>query len=461
MNRKEESRQLVRHVTKLSFPVLVEQFFVVLMGIVNTMLAANIGKEAVSAIGMIDTINNIMIALFAALSIGGTVLVAQYTGQNRPDRANQSAAQALISNVIIALLVTALLAVFRESVIRLLYGEAEAIVLDYAIDYLTIVVWSYIPIAVSSVAFGILRGAGDTRTPMILSIVMNVINVPMSYLLIYGFQLQLGSFSLVIPSLGVVGAAWGITIARTTGMILVLLPLLKGNKCVVLSDWKLFKPSAPLLKGIFNLGIPASAEQLMFQGGRLITQTFIVSLGTVAIASNTIASSINALLIVPGSALSIAATTLVGQHIGAGRFHDARKQLSFLTAMASVTLAVTGSLILIILNPIISFYTRDPDIHQLVWTIVLSSIIAQPFIWPTSWILPAGLRGAGDIRYTMIVAIGSMWLVRILFGYVFAIIFAWGPIGIWIAMYADWLVRSLFFSRRVHHDDWFQKVILR
>lgn len=431
------------------------------MGIVNTMLAANIGKEAVSAIGMIDTINNIMIALFAALSIGGTVLVAQYTGQNRPDRANQSAAQALISNVIIALLVTALLAVFRESVIRLLYGEAEAIVLDYAIDYLTIVVWSYIPIAVSSVAFGILRGAGDTRTPMILSIVMNVINVPMSYLLIYGFQLQLGSFSLVIPSLGVVGAAWGITIARTTGMILVLLPLLKGNKCVVLSDWKLFKPSAPLLKGIFNLGIPASAEQLMFQGGRLITQTFIVSLGTVAIASNTIASSINALLIVPGSALSIAATTLVGQHIGAGRFHDARKQLSFLTAMASVTLAVTGSIVLIILNPIISFYTRDPDIHQLVWTIVLSSIIAQPFIWPTSWILPAGLRGAGDIRYTMIVAIGSMWLVRILFGYVFAIIFAWGPIGIWIAMYADWLVRSLFFSRRVHHDDWFQKVILR
>ncbi|NLV48324.1 MAG: MATE family efflux transporter, partial [Clostridiaceae bacterium] len=206
---------------------------------------------------------------------------------------------------------------------------------------------------------------------------------------------------------------------------------------------------------------PASAEQLMFQGGRLITQTFIVSLGTVAIASNTIASSINALLIVPGSALSIAATTLVGQHIGAGRFHDARKQLSFLTAMASVTLAVTGSIVLIILNPIISFYTRDPDIHQLVWTIVLSSIIAQPFIWPTSWILPAGLRGAGDIRYTMIVAIGSMWLVRILFGYVFAIIFAWGPIGIWIAMYADWLVRSLFFSRRVHHDDWFQKVILR
>ncbi len=461
MDRKTAYRELYRSVGKVAYPVLVEQFFVVLMGIINTMLAANIGKEAVSAIGMIDTINNIMIALFGALSIGGTVLAAQYTGQKKQARVNQTAAQALASNLLIALLVTGLLVALKRPFLQLLYGNAEPLVFTYALQYLGIVAWSYLPIAVTSVSFGLLRGAGDTRTPMLLSIVMNVINVPLSYLLIYGIDLPVGGSRLFVPALGVTGAAWGLTLARTAGMVLVLVPLLRGSTCVSLSDIRLFRPDALLLKGIFSLGIPASAEQLMFQGGRLIAQTFIVSLGTAAIAGNTIANSINSLMLVPGNALAIAATTLVGQQIGAGRFNDARRQLNFLTLLASITLAVTGLLMLLGLNSLIGFYTTDPEIHRIVWVVVFSSIIAQPLLWPSSFLTPAGLRGAGDIRYTMIVSMSSMWLVRILLGYVFALVFAWGPLGIWLAMYADWLCRALFFTRRVHHDDWFQKVVLR
>jgi putative MATE family efflux protein len=461
LENRNELKRLAGTVSKLSLPVLVEQFFIVIMGVINTMLASNMGKEAISAIGMIDTISNIMIALFGALSIGGTVIVAQYTGQKDSAKASQSAAQALLSNLVISAGLAVLLWILRFLIIRALYGDADALVLDYADQYFGISLWSYIPIAMISVSFGILRGSGDTRTPMRISIIMNLCNVLLSYVLIYGLEIRLGGLDLVLPAFGVRGAATGLTSARTIGMLLVLIPLLNGSKRIRLTRLELFRPRWDLLRSIFRLGIPASAEQLMFQGGRLITQTYIVRLGTAAIAANTISISVNSLLMVPGNALAIAATALVGQQIGAGRFKEARKQLNFLILAASAAMALVSLVMLAIKDPVIRLYTHDEQISQLVSVIILSSLVVQPFIWSTSFITPAGLRGAGDIRYTMVVSIISMWLLRILLGYVFAVILPWGVLGVWIAMYVDWLCRSIFFVRRVQRDAWFAKVVIR
>ena len=461
MENRNELKRLAGTVSKLSLPVLVEQFFIVIMGVINTMLASNMGKEAISAIGMIDTISNIMIALFGALSIGGTVIVAQYTGQKDRIKASQSAAQAVLSNLVISAGLAVLLWIFRFLIIRALYGDADALVLDFADQYFSISLWSYIPIAMISVSFGILRGSGDTRTPMRISIIMNLCNVLLSYVLIYGLDIRFGGLDLVLPAFGVRGAATGLTSARTIGMLLVLIPLLNGSKRIRLTRLDLFRPRWDLLRSIFRLGIPASAEQLMFQGGRLITQTYIVRLGTAAIAANTISISVNSLLMVPGNALAIAATALVGQQIGAGRFKEARKQLNFLILAASAAMGLVSLVMLAIKDPVIRLYTHDEQISQLVSVIILSSLVVQPFIWSTSFITPAGLRGAGDIRYTMVVSIISMWLLRILLGYVFAVILPWGVLGVWIAMYVDWLCRSIFFVRRVQRDAWFAKVVIR
>ncbi|NLO35029.1 MAG: MATE family efflux transporter [Clostridiaceae bacterium] len=461
MENRNELKRLAGTVGKMSLPVLVEQFFIVIMGVVNTMLASNMGKEAISAIGMIDTISNIMISLFSALSIGGTVIVAQYTGQKDTVKASQSAAQALLSNFVIATGLALILMALRTLIINALYGDAEALVLDYANQYISISLWSYIPIAMISVSFGILRGSGDTRTPMRISIIMNLCNVLFSYVLIYGLDIRRGQLALVVPAFGVRGAAIGLTAARTIGMLLVLIPLLNGSKRIRLTQLTLFRPRWDLLRSIFRLGIPASAEQLMFQGGRLITQTYIVRLGTVALAANTISISVNSLLMVPGNALAIAATALVGQQIGAGRFKEARKQLNFLTLAASAAMGLISLIMLVVKNPVIALYTQDAEISRLVSVMILSSLIVQPFIWSTSFITPAGLRGAGDIRYTMVVSMVSMWLLRILLGYVFAVILPWGVLGVWIAMYVDWLCRSILFVRRVQRDEWFAKVVIR
>ena len=198
----------------------------------------------------------------------------------------------------------------------------------------------------------------------------------------------------------------------------------------------------------------------MFQGGRLLTQTFVVSLGTAAIAGNTIALSINAISIVPGNALAIAATTLVGQLIGAEQPYEARKQLNVLTVLGALTLALTSIILGLTMAPLIGFYTSEPEVAQVVRTITISFLFVQPLFWAPSFLTPAGLRGAGDIRFTLIISMASMWLIRILMGYIFAITLGWGAIGVWVGMYTDWLIRSVFFVRRVQRDDWFQKVIL-
>ncbi len=460
MEQKSELKELARSVSSQSLPVLVEQFFIVIMGVVNTMLAANMGKEAISAIGMVGSVSNILIALFSALAIGGTVVVAQYTGRKNYVKANQTAAQALLANFLIVTAIVTLLLVLKSQLLGLLFGDAEKQVLDNTLAYFSIALWSYIPVAMTSVSFGILRGSGDTKSPMLISIIMNFFNVIFSYSLIYGLHWQLGRFVLAVPALGVRGAALGLTAARTLGMLLVAIPLLRGSRNFKLDSWRLFRPDWHLQKKIFSLGLPASAEQLMFQGGRLITQTFIVHLGTVAIAANTIATSANTLLQVPGNAMSTAATVLVGRQVGAGRLKEARKQLNFLVLAASLAMGLISLLMLPLKEGLISFYTKDAEIAAQVARIILSALIVQPLLWASAFIAPAGLRGAGDIRFTMLVSIFSMWLLRILLGYLLAIVLGWGVLGIWVSMYIDWLARSIFFVRRAQRDEWFQKVVV-
>lgn len=460
VNRLMEFRQLGRSIARMTVPVLIEQFFIVIMGVVNTMLASNMGPQAISAIGMVDTINIVVISVFSAMSVGGTVVVAQYTGRGDRERANQAAAQALTSCLLISGLATLALFFSRSWLVQTLFSDAEPQVIANGLDYLGIVLWSYIPLALTSIGFGILRGAGDTRTPMTVSILMNLFNVVFSYVLIYGFSISLGFLHIVFPSFGVRGAATGLLMARTAGMLLIMVPILRGSKDIQLTRLSHFRIQMRMQKMIFQLGVPAGTEQLLFNGGKLIVQMFIVSLGTASMAANTISNSVNSLTMIPGNAMAIAATAIVGQQMGRSKPQEARRQLKFLVLVSSAAMLLLSLSLFPLLNLVVGLYTRDPETASLAHFVLTTSLIAQPLLWSTSFILPSGLRGAGDVRYTMIISIVSMWLLRIGIGYLFAIVFAWGVVGIWLAMYADWAVRSIFFYIRMLGRRWLQKSVI-
>lgn len=436
-----------KNVLKLALPIMVEQTFVMLLGVCNTMMAGHIGEGAVSAIGMVDSINMLFISFFAALSVGATVVVAQQIGHEQPKKANETAKQAIISGLIVSTAITLFLWIFRVPLINFLYGSAEELVKSNAKLYIEFTLLTYPFIAIEQIANGILRGAGDTKTPMYISMFMNVINIILGYILIYGVH------SLYLPSLGIMGAAIAIAIARMIGAILIIIILFRGSKIIKIKKLFPFKFDMEVQKSIFNIGIPAGMEQVIFQTGKLIVQVFIVTMGTSSIAANAIGMSISQIINVPGNALCLAATTLVGQYIGRNDIKGAKSTLIYLVKFTTICLVSIGILFVPIAEWVASLYTNVPEVIRLTGLLIKSNSIAL-LAWAISFVLSSGLKGAGDTRYTMMTAFIGMWIFRICLGYILGIVFKMGILGIWIAMYIDWIVRGTMYLLRLRGEKW-------
>jgi putative MATE family efflux protein len=459
-----------RDIMKMTIPVLMEQAFLMSLGVVNTIMASRIGEEAVSAIGMVDSIHFIFIAFFSALAVGGTVVVAQLTGQGKTREANNAIQQALFSGLLLSVAVTALMWFIKQPLITTIYSTAEPAVLENAFLYFNITVWTYPLICLSTIAFGVLRGAGDTKTPMKINVAINVVNLVLSYTLIYGIGPVFGMdeassnaspLAFLLAGMEVRGAAIAISIARGLGAVGALFVLVRGTRQVRLGSITRFRLNMSLQRSIFGVGVPASVESMMFNGGKLITQVFIVSLGTVSIASNYVAGSMNSLSLIPGNALAIVATTMVGQAMGRKDTEEAGFLMKYLTLASCAVLVVFGIVVFPIAPLLASLYSQDTEVVRLATELFRMSLVVSPLIWAWSFLLPSGLKGAGDVRFTMISSIIGMWTFRIGTGWLFAIPLGLGVPGIWMGMYADWFVRGILFGLRLKGGRWKTMSVLK
>jgi putative MATE family efflux protein len=442
-----------KNVLRLALPIMIEQTFVMLLGVCNTMMAGHLGAESVSAIGMVDSMNNMFISFFAALSVGATVVVAQHIGREDIKKANDTVKQALASGMILSITITLIMWLTKSFLISSFYGSATELVKSNASIYLQFTLLTYPFIAIQQISNGILRGSGDSKTPMYITMFMNIINVILGYILIYGIHINVLSLSLSTPSFGIEGAALAIAIARLIGAFIIIKVLFRGTRVIRLKKILPFKFDMKTQKNIFNIGIPAGIEQLLFNAGKLIVQIFIVTMGTVSIASNTIGMSVSSMINVVGAALSMAATTLVGQYIGRNDIKGARNTLIYLVKFSTVVLVGISILFVPIASNISRMYTDNEEVIKLSATLIRSNSIAM-LVWPISFVLSGGLKGAGDTRYTMVTAIIGMWAFRIGTGYVLGIVFGIGVLGIWLGMYIDWLVRGTLYCIRLKGDKW-------
>ena len=441
-----------KDVLKLSIPIMIEQTFVVLLGVCNTMMAGYIGEEAVSAIGMVDTLNNIFISFFAALSVGATVVVAQSIGKGDNKKVNEVVRQAFVSGFIVSVIITIFMWIFRVTIINIFYGSATELVKENAKIYIEFTLITYPFIACEQIANGILRGCGDTKTPMKITMFMNIINIILGYLLIYGVSIG----RLVIPSLGLEGAAIAIALARLIETIMVMVVLIKGINSIKLNRILPFKFDMKIQKNIFGIGIPAGVEQLLFNAGKFIVQIFIVTMGTVSIASNTIGMSIIQIPNVIGNSLTIAVTTLVGQYVGRDDIDGAKNVLMYLNNFATFCMVTLGFVFVI---PFASFlaklYTDNAEVINLSANLLKANSLAM-IIWPSAFVLSAGLKGAGDTGYTMNTAIIGMWIFRVGIGYLLGVELNLGVMGVWIGMFLDWLIRAILYLLRLRGTKWIE-----
>ncbi|MGO4375703.1 MATE family efflux transporter, partial [Paenibacillus sp. MCAF20] len=206
--------------------------------------------------------------------------------------------------------------------------------------------------------------------------------------------------------------------------------------------------------------LPFAAEQMFFNGGKLLTQVFIVSLGTYAIATNAIASVLTGLLQIPGAALSLTIVTVVGQCIGRGDVADARKFVKSFLWIASLMLFVMGIILMPFYPLLVGLFEPPAEIvDDIFWVLLLTAIVQIP-LWAMSFILPSALRAAGDSRFTSLSSMLSMWLFRVILGYLLGITAGLGIMGVWIAMNCEWGVRGAIFLWRFRGKKWYKHKLI-
>lgn len=433
---------VTRRVITLAWPSVAEQSLVTLIGLVDAYIVGHLGAAAIAGVGLGGQVLNLVAALFGAVGVGATALIARHIGAREPHEANQLARQALLLALGIGLLAAFIGFVFAEPIIRLLGAAPE--VVETGSYWLRTVAPSFAFIGLLLVGNASLRGSGDTRSPLLVMIVVNVINVSVAW------TLTRGLFGL--PQLGVVGNGLGAASGQTIGGLMVLGLLLRGRGALKLG-FRVPAPDFARLRRILNIGLPAGAEQVMLQVALLNLAVVISTLGTAAYAAHSIGLRISALSFLPGWGFSVAATTLVGQELGARNPDRARQSTYAAFWMAFAMMAVMGLILFFFQAPILRIFTDDASVLEAGAIVIHMSAVQQPVL-AASFVFSGALRGAGDTRTTMLITITSIWGLRLLAAYLFGIVFGLGLLGAWLAIWLDFAFRSTMFYLRFRGGKW-------
>lgn len=434
-----------RKVIALFIPILIDQAFIVGLNLVNTAMISSSGVAAVGAVSSVDSLNIFLINVFVAVATGGTVVVAQYKGSGDESMIAKAAAGTVASVALLSLGIGLAVAALHAPVLQVLFGRASADVLDNARVYLIGSSLSYLGIGIVQAVCGAMRGIGRSRVSLILSLIMNLLYVLLNILFIN------------VLDMGVLGMTIAVNIARYTAALCAIVYILRIDTSLRLRLGQLIRVPWSMLQKIMAIGVPFAAEQMFFNGGKMLTQVFIVSMGTYAIATNAIGGTIALVYQIPAGALSLTLVTVVGQCIGGRNVEDARKFIKSFLWLSTYSFILMTAILLPLFHPMVSLFNPPADIVDDIFWVTLINAIAQIPLWAISFVLPAGLRAAGDARFTSIASMLSMWLFRIALGYVLGIVLGLGIIGVWLAMNCEWGVRGWLFLRRFRGDKWYAK----
>ena len=439
-----------REITPLAVPIFLENTCVLMMGVLSTFLVSWLGKEAMAGVGLADSFNMVVMSFFAAIDLGTTVVVAFSLGKLDSERARAATRQSLVIMTLFAIVLAAVIHYFGTQIIDFIAGAATAEVKALALTYLELTVISYPAAAIALIGSGALRGAGNTKIPLLINGGMNILNIIISSILIYGLWGWKG--------MGFAGAGLGLTISRYIGAVAIIWVLMIGfNPALRISLKSYFeKLNFSIIWEVMGIGIPASIESVLFNGGKLLTQMFVAGMGTNVIAGNFIAFSVAALINLPGNALGSASTIITGKRLGKGQIGQAERQLRHVFWLSTLSLTAIAWGTAPFAGLFAAFYTQEEDVKEVVKVLLWLNAAFMP-IWAASWVLPAGLKGARDARFAMWVSMLGMWGCRVVAGYTLGIMLGMGVIGVWLGMFLDWAVRGVFFYWRMASGRWLWK----
>ena len=429
-------------VWRLALPSAGELLLGTLVGIVNTYLVGHLGAAPLAAVGLAFQAAMTGMILFNAVSTGATALIARMVGSRDWEGANRVLWQALILAAGTGVVVMVPMVLLAAPVMELLGAEDEALALG--IPYLRIYCSVYAFSSIMYTGNACLRGAGDTRTPLLVMAVVNLLNIGVAWVLVNG------EFGL--PQMGVAGAAVGAMVGRLVGGLLVVGLLLRGRSGLLLR-WRDFRLDAELIRRLLRIGFPVGFEQLIFRLGMLVYVRTVAALGTVAFAAHQVALNAESISFMPGYGFAIAATTLVGQGLGARDPERAEGDAYTAFYLSAGLMSVMGVCFILFPEPLIGFFTDDPEvIAQGVPPLRLVGLV-QPFL-SAMMVFGGGLRGAGDTLTPMCINGSGVWLLRVPLSLLFTRVFSWGLLGVWVAMSLDMCIRGVLLAVRFRRGRW-------
>lgn len=432
---------------KLLVPLMVEQALAMTIGMADTVMVANCSEAAVSGVSLIDSVNAVFLWLFPALATGGGVVLAQYIGRGEEENARRSVGQLTLLLVGFSMMISVLFMLFRDELLVLLFGQIEPQVMAYARTYFTVSIISYPFLALYNVGASVFRAVGNSKLSMTVSTAANALNLIGNAILIYGFGLE------------VLGAGLATLASRILGAVIMLYKLLRPDCRVGMRSFGDLRFQKEMFGRILRIGIPSGLESAAFNIGKLLVASLVSTLVTAAITANAVMNTLQSIILIPTSAIHLAAVPIVGQCLGAGKAEDAKYYTKWLVGLAYICLFITAGGTLLFADPILSLFKLTPETTAVALRLLRFYFCIVVTLYPLAFTITPCLRAAGDVRFCLIGAMTGMWLGRILCSHLF-VSFEWGIMGVWVAIVADWFIRIAFYLPRYLSGRWLKKKVI-
>lgn len=425
-------------------PLFIEQFLLMFVGIADTFLVSFSSEADVSGVSLVTSFNTVLIFLFTALASGGAVIISQYIGSSQEKTASRTAGQLLMISTVLSVGMMVLIVVFRQPLLRLLFGKIESEVMAACNIYLLITTFSLPALAVYDAGAALCRSIGKTNVTMYISIAANVVNVVGNCVGV--FALKMGAAGVAYPSL----------ISRVLSAAAVTVYCFSRKNSVRYRMADVFCWDGGLLKKIMGIALPNGVENGVHQLVKVALSSMVALFGTYQIAANGVAQSIWSLAAIMGLAMTPVYTTVISQCMGAGDVAAANLYFRKLNRITLVLSILWNALIFAITPLIVRYSAISPEAKDLVIWLVLINNIFNGLAYPFAGSLGSGLRAAGDVRFTMIVSITLTVAARLLFSALFGLWLGWGVIGVAIGMSMDLVFRGVIFIWRYRSQKWTQ-----
>jgi MATE family multidrug resistance protein len=434
---------LRKQILTIAGPAMGEMIMYMIIGVVDIAVVGRLGASPLAAVSLGAEIFFSLVLFLEALAIGANVLVAQAKGAGNHYQMRSYTAHTIVMALVLGFILQALGLFYTQDIIGLF--AVEPAVAQQANDYL------YITFLIAPFALlmymtnAVFRGLGRTDIPMVISVIVNIVNVAGDFLLVYG----LAGF----PKMGVAGAAAATAVAHVLGCVLALTAILFGFGGIR-PRWREFiQLKLKHFKDILALGIPSMVEQFFYITSNLLSIYLLVYLGTISFATHQLAVTVESISFMPGIGIAIAATTLVGQSVGARDPKSAQRAAQGCIELSLVIMGFFALVFALVPSWIAGLFTNDVDIIPLAEVVIRVAALEQLTIAFTT-VASGILKGSGNTRTPMLVSLAFTWFFRLPLMYVMVKIWSTPLLYIWILFIFDWLLRSWVYFILYRRKSW-------